>query len=102
MMQRTNDHPQYIVCPITFMIFREPVIIMPGGKICEWEALDAIIAEAQKQHVQLLCPVTRMPVTGYVKCFNTSEVVNEYLKNHPDAAPAVASPRSYNLGHSGR
>lgn len=83
--ENSDNHPKHLICPISLLIFKEPVTVAPSGMVYEWEEIETVIALAKSQGKQPLCPKTKMPLTGYVKAFNILEAVEDYLQAHPDA-----------------
>lgn len=92
-MQRTDTpkvkHPDYLLCSTTLYLYNEPVTVAPSGKIYEWESIDRLITDAKAQGRQALCPLTKAPITGYVKAFNIVAAVEDYVSTHPEAKSDV-------------
>lgn len=92
-MQRTDTpkvkHPDYLLCSTTLYLYNEPVTVAPSGKIYEWESIDRLITDAKAQGRQALCPLTKAPITGYVKAFNIVAAVEDYVSTHPEAKADV-------------
>ncbi|STX52079.1 U-box domain [Legionella busanensis] len=84
-----NEHlkvPDYLVCPITKLIFLEPIIVVPSGKCYEKEVIDRLLQEAAKVGKPLLCPLTGIPIKEYVQGYNIESAVEDYLNLYPNAS----------------
>jgi U-box domain len=77
--------PKYLICPITLLIFLEPVTVLPTGHIYEKELIDALLKEGKQQGKEVLCPLARLPINGYVTAWNVKSMVDDYLKLNPNA-----------------
>lgn len=84
-MLRSEDIPNHLQCPISGMIFLEPVTVMPSGHTYEKEMLETLINNAKKENKTPLCPITRKPILSYGDSWAMKAVVADYLKSNPAA-----------------
>ncbi|STX28865.1 U-box domain [Legionella beliardensis] len=72
--------PEHLICPITQLIFLQPVTVFPTGRVYEKEIIVRLLQEAANKGQTLLCPLNREPITGYAKAYNIASAVEDYLK----------------------
>lgn len=77
--------PAHLICPLTQLIFLDPVTTIPGGHVYEKEIIDQLLHQATTSGRKLLCPITRTPIEQYVKAYNIEAAVEHFLKINPNA-----------------
>lgn len=77
--------PKHLTCPVTLLIFLEPVTVLPSGHVYEKEIIQALLLEGSKQKKEVVCPISRTPITGYINAWNILSGVDEYLQQNPNS-----------------
>lgn len=76
--------PDYVVCPISLLIYLEPVTAVPSGHVYEKEMLMKLISDAEKAGKKAFCPITREPIKSFVPAYKVSSAVKHYLDLHSE------------------
>lgn len=77
--------PSYLVCPVTQLIYLEPVTVFPSGHVYEEEVIEYALQKAAKKNIKASCPLTRKPIDGYVTAWNIKSAVDDYIKKNENA-----------------
>lgn len=75
-----NFPESMITCPITKQIFHTPVTLRGSGQTIEEEQAKIIL-----QKPNPICPLTRLPITGYDVNWALKDIVSQYMLAHPSA-----------------
>jgi len=78
--------PDELLCPVTRLIFLDPVIVYPSKQIFEREIIEALTQMAKQQNCELICPLTRIPITHYESSDSVKSNVENFLTNNPNVS----------------
>lgn len=67
---------EQVTCPVSLMIFFDPVLILPSGVVLERNVFLKIAKDTNR------CPLTRMEIYSYCSCKRTLGIVENLLQNN--------------------
>ncbi|XRB22736.1 U-box domain-containing protein [Pseudoscourfieldia marina] len=91
------DEPLSLTCPITHLVFRDPVVLIPSGNTYERSAVKALISSAKASSRPLRDPrtnVTLPPDFSLVPNRDKRREVVAFLDAHPNYTPTGWTTRS--------
>lgn len=83
--QQELDVPDHLTCPVSLLIYSEPVTVYPSGKTYEKEILQALAKVAADKQTEALCPLTRIPIQEYREADDVKLEVKQYLEANSNA-----------------
>ncbi|MAN25546.1 MAG: hypothetical protein CME10_14880 [Gemmatimonadetes bacterium] len=80
-----EDEPNDLLCPISGVMFRDPVVLLASGITFDRQAIEEWLSKGK-----LTCPVTRVPVTSdnvVLTNFTARGSVERWLRENSDRTP---------------
>lgn len=81
----TTEEPEHLVCPITRVMYQDPVFLVASGQTYEMSAIEKHLEESDVD------PITRVFTEGTLPVLQTNwgmrKAVEFWLKEHPNRTP---------------